>query len=31
LTLMGPVKVEGKQIATWSPKLNTTQEMRIRF
>ena len=28
---MGPVNVGGKQIATWSPKLKTTQERRIRF
>jgi hypothetical protein len=28
---MGPVHVEGKQIATGSPKLKTTKETRMRF
>jgi len=28
---MGPVDVGGKQIATGSPKLKTTEETRIRF
>ena len=28
---MGPVQVEGKQIATGSPKLKTTKETQIRF